>query len=65
MGRGGMGRVFAARRSDGHYEQRAAIKVLLGYTGPDVDFLLELNSNSSEIRHLQKTFPASLTPCTR
>jgi tetratricopeptide (TPR) repeat protein len=35
MGRGGMGRVFAARRSDGHYEQRAAIKVLLGYTGPD------------------------------
>lgn len=35
MGRGGMGRVFAARRSDGHYEQRAAIKVLLGYTGPE------------------------------
>jgi hypothetical protein len=35
MGRGGMGRVFAARRSDGHYEQRAAIKVLLGYTGSE------------------------------
>jgi serine/threonine-protein kinase len=35
MGRGGMGRVFEAQRSDGHYEQRAAIKLLLGFTGPD------------------------------
>jgi serine/threonine-protein kinase len=31
LGRGGMGRVFAARRSDGHFEQRAAIKVLRGW----------------------------------
>jgi len=35
MGRGGMGRVFEAQRSDGHYQQRAAIKVLLGYSGPE------------------------------
>ena len=35
LGQGGMGRVFEARRSDGHYEQRAAIKVLLGFSGPD------------------------------
>jgi serine/threonine-protein kinase len=30
-----MGRVFEAQRSDGHYQQRAAIKVLLGYSGPE------------------------------
>ena len=30
-----MGRVFLARRSDGHYEQKAAIKLLLGWSGPD------------------------------
>ena len=35
LGQGGMGRVFLAVRSDGHYEQRAAIKLLLGWSGPD------------------------------
>jgi len=40
MGHGGMGRVFAAQRSDGHYQQRAAIKVLLGYSGPEALELL-------------------------
>lgn len=30
LGHGGMGRVFLAERSDGHYEQRAAVKLLLG-----------------------------------
>lgn len=33
LGQGGMGRVFEARRSDGHYEQRSAIKVLRGFSG--------------------------------
>jgi serine/threonine-protein kinase len=30
IGEGGMGKVFAAERSDGHYEQSAAIKLLSG-----------------------------------
>jgi len=34
LGRGGMGRVFLAARSDGHYEQQAALKLLLGWSGP-------------------------------
>ncbi len=35
LGQGGMGRVFLAVRSDGHYEQRAALKLLRGWSGPD------------------------------
>lgn len=35
LGQGGMGRVFLAERSDGHYTQRAALKLLRGWTGPD------------------------------
>jgi len=31
IGEGGMGRVFQARRSDGHFEQLAAVKVLSGH----------------------------------
>ncbi len=34
LGRGGMGRVYLAERSDGHYQQRAAVKLLLGLTSP-------------------------------
>ena len=34
LGRGGMGRVFLAARSDGHYEQHAALKLLLGWQSP-------------------------------
>lgn len=34
LGHGGMGRVFLAERSDGHYQQRVAIKLLLGCSGP-------------------------------
>ncbi len=34
LGHGGMGQVFSAQRSDGHYEQRAAVKLLLGYSSP-------------------------------
>ena len=33
LGRGGMGRVLLAERSDGLYEQRAAIKLLRGFSG--------------------------------
>lgn len=39
IGSGGMGRVFLAERSDGHYEQRAAVKVLLSWNdegGPEL-----------------------------
>ena len=35
LGHGGMGRVYLAERSDGHYRQRAAIKLLLGWSTPD------------------------------
>jgi len=35
LGQGGMGRVFLAARSDGHYQQRAALKLLRGWSGPD------------------------------
>ena len=31
LGHGGMGQVFEAQRSDGHYQQRAAIKLLRGW----------------------------------
>ncbi len=31
IGRGGMGSVFLVERSDGHFEQRAALKLLAGY----------------------------------
>lgn len=34
LGQGGMGRVFAAERSDGLYRQKAAIKLLAGWHGP-------------------------------
>ena len=34
LGEGGMGRVFLAERSDGHYQQQVAIKLLLGWSGP-------------------------------
>lgn len=33
LGQGGMGRVYLAVRSDGHYEQRAALKLLRGWSG--------------------------------
>lgn len=35
LGHGGMGRVYLAERSDGHYKQRAAIKLLLCWSTPD------------------------------
>lgn len=35
LGTGGMGRVYLAERSDGHYEQRAAIKLLQGWNSDD------------------------------
>jgi eukaryotic-like serine/threonine-protein kinase len=41
LGHGGMGRVFLAERSDGHYEQQAAIKLLLGWSGPEALALLK------------------------
>lgn len=33
LGEGGMGHVFLAERSDGHYQQQVAIKLLLGSSG--------------------------------
>ncbi|MES3033845.1 MAG: serine/threonine-protein kinase [Gemmatimonadota bacterium] len=39
IGRGGMGRVFLAERVDGHFEQRAAVKLLK--RGMDTDAIVE------------------------
>lgn len=36
LGAGGMGRVFAAERADGLYQQRAAIKLLRGQAPPEL-----------------------------
>ncbi|MCB1607299.1 MAG: hypothetical protein KDI71_10020, partial [Xanthomonadales bacterium] len=40
LGRGGMGAVFAARRTDGQFKQEAAIKVLQGRPSPQALALL-------------------------
>jgi eukaryotic-like serine/threonine-protein kinase len=40
LGQGGMGQVFLAERSDGHYQQRVAIKLLLGAPGAQAQALL-------------------------
>jgi serine/threonine-protein kinase len=40
LGHGGMGQVFLAERSDGHYQQRVAIKLLIGAPGPEAQALL-------------------------
>jgi len=35
LGSGGMGAVYLAERADGHFEQRAAIKLIRGFAGDD------------------------------
>ncbi|KQW52055.1 MULTISPECIES: serine/threonine-protein kinase [unclassified Roseateles] len=35
LGEGGMGLVFSAERDDGHYRQRAAVKLLRGWSGQE------------------------------
>jgi len=35
IGRGGMGSVFLVERSDGHFKQTAALKILKGLSGPE------------------------------
>ncbi|MDT8998421.1 tetratricopeptide repeat protein [Paucibacter sp. APW11] len=35
LGQGGMGTVYLAERGDGHYEQRAAVKLLRGFSSPE------------------------------
>lgn len=36
IGHGGMGRVYLAERADGHYQQRAAVKLILEWSDPDL-----------------------------
>ena len=65
LGEGGMGRVFLAARSDGHYQQRAAIKLLLGWSGPEAlarltrerQILADLNH-----RHIVRLLDGGTTP---
>ena len=65
LGEGGMGRVFLAERSDGHYQQQAAIKLLLGWSGAEA---LERLTNERQILarlnhpHIAKLLDGGTTP---
>ena len=65
LGEGGMGRVFLADRSDGHYQQQAAIKLLLGWSGADA--LARLTSERQILArlnhpHIAKLLDGGATP---
>ena len=65
LGEGGMGRVFLAERSDGHYQQQAAIKLLLGWSGADA--LARLTSERQILArlnhpHIAKLLDGGATP---
>ena len=56
LGSGGMGRVFLAERSDGHYRPRAAVKLLLaerrrraGQLGASADHGREAHPNIARL----------------
>jgi len=52
VGEGGMGTVYAARRSDGHFEQTAAIKVLRGVPSPaGLEFLARERQILASLAH--------------
>lgn len=52
LGEGGMGTVFRARRSDGHFDQTAAIKVLRGMPSPAaLDFLARERQILASLAH--------------
>ena len=58
LGEGGMGRVFLAERSDGHYQQQAAIKLLLGWSGAEA--LARLTSERQILARLNHAHIAKL-----
>lgn len=58
LGEGGMGRVFLAERSDGHYQQQAAIKLLLGWSGAEA--LARLTSERQILARLNHPHIAKL-----
>jgi serine/threonine-protein kinase len=58
LGEGGMGRVFLAERSDGHYQQLAAIKLLLGWSGAEA--LARLTSERQILARLNHAHIAKL-----
>ncbi len=65
LGEGGMGRVFLAERSDGHYQQQAAIKLLLGWSGAEA--LARLTSERQILArlnhpHIAKLLDGGTTP---
>ena len=65
LGEGGMGRVFLAERSDGHYQQQAAIKLLLGWSGAEA--LARLTSERQILArlnhpHIAKLLDGGATP---
>ena len=65
LGEGGMGRVYLAERSDGHYQQQAAIKLLLGWSGAEA--LARLTSERQILAglnhaHIAKLLDGGSTP---
>jgi serine/threonine-protein kinase len=58
LGRGGMGRVYLAQRSDGHYQQRAAVKLLLGLSSEAA--LAALTAERQILAHLSHPHIARL-----
>ncbi len=65
LGEGGMGRVYLAERSDGHYQQQAAIKLLLGWSGAEA--LARLTSERQMLAsmnhpHIAKLLDGGTTP---
>ncbi len=58
LGEGGMGRVYLAERSDGHYQQKAAIKLLLGWSGAEA--LARLTSERQILARLNHAHIAKL-----
>ena len=58
LGEGGMGRVYLAERSDGHYQQQAAIKLLLGRSGAEA--LARLTSERQILARLNHAHIAKL-----
>jgi serine/threonine-protein kinase len=65
LGSGGMGRVYLAERSDGHYQQQAAIKLLLGWSGAQA--LARLTSERQILArlnhpHIAKLLDGGTTP---
>lgn len=65
LGAGGMGRVFAAERADGLYQQRAAIKLLRGQAPPELLARERQILATLEHPHIARLLDGGTTPAGR